>query len=395
MRWRSCTGGPRGGRSGCILRRCASVKAARYGARRANSTQPPVRERVCGSRNSWRGSATDSGLLDADGGARADVPALCEAVLDLPGSATIPGRSRPVRSAAGAAGPAGPVVPLPSPVPGQRLAGLDRREPDLIPALRRRAAGWYSRSTRPRKRWSTPSQPGRSKRPFAWWETWVRADRQGRTTTGQRWLGRWRTRGGIQGHPMLAVQAAMLAAMTGPPTEAVRWGDVVDRWQYQDAAGPDDVRPSHGPPCSGPACAAAGSGTCAPTPTRPWEGSQRRTWSMPAATLLQGIARRVERRPSAVATPSRRTGSAPRGCRRYPDILADALCERSLVAMARNQWSQAEALAGQARSVLREAGIEDIYTPLLCAVQARAACTAETSQRRGRSSSVLSGCGIC
>ena len=55
-------------------------------------------------------------------------------------------------------------------------------------------------------------------------------------------------------------------------------------------------------------------------------------------------------------------------------ILAVALCERSLVAMARNQWSRAEALAGQARTVLREAGIEDIYaTPLVCAVQARAA----------------------
>ena len=54
--------------------------------------------------------------------------------------------------------------------------------------------------------------------------------------------------------------------------------------------------------------------------------------------------------------------------------LAAALCERSLVAMARNQWDRAGALAGQAGTVLREAGIEDIYvTPLVCAVQARAA----------------------
>ena len=42
--------------------------------------------------------------------------------------------------------------------------------------------------------------------------------------------------------------------------------------------------------------------------------------------------------------------------------------------MARNQWGRAGALAGQARAVLRAAGIEDIYvTPLVCAVQARAA----------------------
>jgi hypothetical protein len=57
----------------------------------------------------------------------------------------------------------------------------------------------------------------------------------------------------------------------------------------------------------------------------------------------------------------------------YP-IIADALCERSLVAMARNQWDRAEVMAGQASVALREAGVEDIYaTPLACAVQARVA----------------------
>jgi LuxR family maltose regulon positive regulatory protein len=57
-----------------------------------------------------------------------------------------------------------------------------------------------------------------------------------------------------------------------------------------------------------------------------------------------------------------------------PEVIASALCERSLLAMARGEWDQAEVLAGQARTVLRRTGIEDIYaTPLVCAVQARAA----------------------
>ena len=57
-----------------------------------------------------------------------------------------------------------------------------------------------------------------------------------------------------------------------------------------------------------------------------------------------------------------------------PDDLAIALCERSLVAMARNQWDRAEVLAGRARTVLRRAGIEESYaTPLICALRARAA----------------------
>jgi LuxR family maltose regulon positive regulatory protein len=56
------------------------------------------------------------------------------------------------------------------------------------------------------------------------------------------------------------------------------------------------------------------------------------------------------------------------------EILAITLCERSLVAMARGDWSRAEALAGQAGMVLRRAGIEDSYaTPMICAVQARTA----------------------
>ena len=69
---------------------------------------------------------------------------------------------------------------------------------------------------------------------------WLPADRQGRVATLQRWF-RWlEDRGGIEGHPMLAVLAAFVAALTGRPAEAERWADVVDRWQYQDAARPDD-----------------------------------------------------------------------------------------------------------------------------------------------------------
>jgi LuxR family transcriptional regulator, maltose regulon positive regulatory protein len=50
------------------------------------------------------------------------------------------------------------------------------------------------------------------------------------------------------------------------------------------------------------------------------------------------------------------------------------LCERSLVAIARGDWGQAEVLAGQAHSVLQRAGIEEGYaTPLISAVRARAA----------------------
>jgi LuxR family transcriptional regulator, maltose regulon positive regulatory protein len=57
----------------------------------------------------------------------------------------------------------------------------------------------------------------------------------------------------------------------------------------------------------------------------------------------------------------------------YEDV-ALALCERSLIAMARSDWGRAEAHAERAGTVLRQAGIEESYaTPLVSAVQARTA----------------------
>ena len=77
---------------------------------------------------------------------------------------------------------------------------------------------------------------------------------------------------------------------------------------------------------------------------------------------------------SMAATRPWRMGSASGRKPARTRIVALALCERSLVAMARGEWGRAEVLAGQAGAVLRRAGIEESYaTPLVCAVQARAA----------------------
>jgi LuxR family maltose regulon positive regulatory protein len=50
--------------------------------------------------------------------------------------------------------------------------------------------------------------------------------------------------------------------------------------------------------------------------------------------------------------------------------LAVALCERSLLAMARNEWDQAEILANQLSAVVRRSGVEE---PAACPVLARVA----------------------
>ena len=56
------------------------------------------------------------------------------------------------------------------------------------------------------------------------------------------------------------------------------------------------------------------------------------------------------------------------------DDVVIALCEQALRAMARSEWDRAEILAEKAPTVLRKAGIEGSFaTPLICALQARAA----------------------
>jgi len=55
-------------------------------------------------------------------------------------------------------------------------------------------------------------------------------------------------------------------------------------------------------------------------------------------------------------------------------MIALTLCERSLVAMARDQWDQGGAFAKRARARLRQAGVEDSYAAsLTSAVRARVA----------------------
>ena len=89
----------------------------------------------------------------------------------------------------------------------------------------------------------------------------------------------------------------------------------------------------------------------------------------PVAGLCQGIARILSGDLEGGDASLEDTASAAEKVGAH-EILALALGERSLLAMARGDWGQAEALAGQVGTVLRRAGMENL---LACAVQARAA----------------------
>ena len=121
------------------------------------------------------------------------------------------------------------------------LSQLYRREPDLVAVLRRRAASWCVRNDLPEDALEYSIAAGDIDTAARLVEKLgVPTHRQGRFTTLERWF-RWlEDRGGIEGHPMAAVLAALFFALTGRPAEAERWADVVDHWQYRDTAWPDD-----------------------------------------------------------------------------------------------------------------------------------------------------------
>ena len=166
---------------------------------------------------------------------------LCEAVLELPGSAvTLAQLSRSNVL----------LVPLDRRGEWYRyhhlfrdmlLAELERQEPGLIPVLRRRAADWCLRNGLPEEALEYSMAAGDVDAAAGLVEKLVvPTHRQGRVTTIQGWL-RWlEGRGGVAGHPMAAVLAGLFWALTGRPAEAERWADAVDRWQYGDPARPGD-----------------------------------------------------------------------------------------------------------------------------------------------------------
>jgi LuxR family transcriptional regulator, maltose regulon positive regulatory protein len=253
------------------------------------------------------------------------------------------------------------------------LAELDRQAPDLMPLLRRRAAGWCLRNDLPEEALEYSITAGDVDAVAGLVEKLaVPAHRQGRVTTVQRWFGWLEDRGGIEGHPMAAVLASLLAALTARPVEAERWADLVDRWQYGDTR-PDDPSTEAWAALLRAMLCRRGAGQMLVDTDEAVQRFAAGTFVTPTPALMQGIARVLCGDLDGGDASLQDAVSVGQGAG-APEDLAVALCERSLLAMARSEWDRAEALADQARTIVRRAGTEENFTtPLICAVQARAA----------------------
>jgi LuxR family transcriptional regulator, maltose regulon positive regulatory protein len=295
---------------------------------------------------------------------------LCEAVLELPGAAAVLAelaRSNLL------------LVPLDRRGVWYRyhhlfrdmlLAELERMEPGLVPVLRRRAAAWCLDHDRPEEALEYSIAAGDVEVAARLLErVALPAFRQARISTLQRWFGWLEGRGGIDGHPMVAVFAAFLAAQVGRSDDAERWADAVDRWESRDGA-----RPGH--PMAAAWAAMLRAILCRRGIKQmrvDADQAARRFAALgtvpPVAGLCQGLALVLGGDPIGADASFEEAIRAGRDFG-APDVLADLWCERSLLAITRGEWSLAETFADQARAAVRQAGIEEL---LDCAVQARVA----------------------
>jgi LuxR family maltose regulon positive regulatory protein len=172
---------------------------------------------------------------------------------------------------------------------------------------------------------------------------------------------------------MVTVLAALIYAWMGRPADAERWADVLDGQLYRDGAWPDD------PLVIGWA-ALLRAFMCRWGIERMRADADEAAHRLaahgvvtPGPALLQGIAHILSGDLIASDAFFADAVSAA-GSTSAHELLAAALSQQSLLAIARGEWSRAESLAGQASTALREAGIEETYVAsLVCAARARVA----------------------
>ena len=243
------------------------------------------------------------------------------------------------------------------------LAELHRLEPGLIPVLHRRAAQWHERNGEPAEAleyWMKAGEADSAARLVG--TLAFPAYQQGRVATAERWFG-WLDDNAPRGtYPAIAVLAAMVSAVTGKPGQAELWAEVAERGAVT-ASLPD------GSPTIEPWLALLRALLCrrgvdqmradAELAARTLgAGSFWRT----AATLYLGVAHLM-------------AGDADRADVLFQDAAAAgqaggasigacvALAERSLLAISRGAWEAAERHLSQARSLARDANLED-YPPV-------------------------------
>ena len=231
---------------------------------------------------------------------------------------------------------------------------LARAEPDLMPELLGRAAGWCEANEQPETAIAYAQSAGDVARVARLVEACTLAAYQGgRVATAQGWLAWLEEHGALQRNAAVAVLAGLVAAIWGRPAEADRLAEAADRATYEGTLsdGSESIvawlallralRCPHGVTTM-----RADAELAIRTLAR---GSPFRPIAVLLLAVSQWLAGEVDRADDLladVAEEAMRLGG--------PEPLAVALGERAAIAIGRGAWVQAEDFAGRALRVIRQ-----------------------------------------
>ena len=256
----------------------------------------------------------------------------------------------------------------------QLRSELERAEPDVVPGLLARAAEWSETHEQPEAAIRYMQAAGDVDRVARLVEQCAIATYQrGGVETVERWLD-WITRhGGLERNAAVAVLGALVATVSGRPTEADRLADAAERGSY-DRSLPD------GSPSIDSWLALLRAHRCRRGVARMREDAELAVRTLapgspnrPHAVLLLGISWWLEG--EADRADDLFADAAEEGLELgAPESAAVSLAERAVIAIGRGAWSQAEEFVDRALRLIRRSRMEAYPTSaLLYAMGARVA----------------------
>jgi LuxR family transcriptional regulator, maltose regulon positive regulatory protein len=250
-------------------------------------------------------------------------------------------------------------------------AELNRREPELVPQLHARAAGWWEANGLPETAIDHAQVAGDTDRVARLvWKLAMPAYGAGRVDTARRWFGWFEDQGLLGRYPQVAVLGAWLQALVGQPAAAERWADAAEREAVAGTLPDGSTTQSYLALLRALLCRNGLDRMRADTQAALDELGPASQWR-PTAQLLEGICSLLAGETDRADSVLTHAAEVATEARALP-AAAIALAERSLVAMQHEDWKQAAALAEQASGVVRAGRLDGyVASALVHAVAAR------------------------
>ena len=252
-------------------------------------------------------------------------------------------------------------------------AELDRREPELVIDLHTRAAGWCEANGLPETAIDHAQAAGDADRAARLVENLAQpAYAGGRVETVRQWFRWFEDQGPIERYPLVASQGALLEAFLGQPVAAERWAAAAERGAVGGTPPDGRTMASYIALQRAFMCGDGVEQMRADVELHR-TGAAQDGWTETPVLLLEGtsylLSGQADRADPILAHAvdvGTHVGALP--------AASTALAERSLLAIGRDDWSQAETLANQALAIVQAGNLDNyIMTPLVHAVVARTA----------------------